>query len=226
MTMQRILAIDDDPAVTTVLKRGLSYEGFAVDTAGSGEEGLALARDRYPDLVILDIMMPGLDGIEVLRRLRAADDQLPVLMLTAKDRPADQVEGLESGADDYVVKPFTFNVLAARVKALLRRYDADQPVILRFSDLGLDTGTYLAWRGEREFELTRTEFDLLRLFLEHPRRVLPREFLMDRIWGYYFEGGTNVLETYVKQLRQKIEAGGESRLIQTVRGTGYVLRER
>jgi DNA-binding response OmpR family regulator len=224
--MQRILAIDDDPSVTSVLKRGLSYEGFVVDTADSGEEGLKIARDRYPDLVILDIMMPGLDGIEVLRRLRAADRQLPVLMLTAKDQSADQVRGLDAGADDYVVKPFTFDVLVARVKALLRRYEVDQPPVLRFEDLSLDIATYLGKRGDREFELTRTEFDLLRLFLEHPRRVLPREFLMDRIWGYYFEGGTNVLETYVKQLRQKIEADGEPRLIQTVRGTGYILRER
>jgi DNA-binding response OmpR family regulator len=224
--MKRILAIDDDPAVTSVLKRGLSYEGFEVDVAGSGEEGLAKARERYPDLVILDIMMPGLDGIEVLRRLRAADRQLPVVMLTAKDRPVDQIEGLDAGADDYVVKPFTFEVLAARVKALMRRYEVEQPSILRFEDLSLDLGTYLAQRAEREFELTKTEFDLLRVFLEHPRRVLPREFLMDRIWGYYFEGGGNVLETYVKQLRQKTESDGEPRLIQTVRGTGYVLRER
>lgn len=223
--MQRILAIDDDPNITSVLKRGLSYEGFTVDTASSGEEGLSLARERYPDLVILDIMMPGLDGMEVLRRFRDADAKLPVVMLTAKDASADQIQGLEQGADDYVLKPFTFSVLAARVHALLRRNEADHPSILRFADLSLDTGTYLAQRGDRQFELTKTEFDLLKLFLEHPRRVLPRDFLMDRIWGYYFEGGTNVLETYVKQLRQKLEAEGEPRLIQTVRGTGYVLRE-
>lgn len=223
--MLRTLVIDDDPAVTSVLKRGLSYEGFAVDTAGSGAEGLAIARERYPDLVILDWMMSGLDGMEVLRRLRAADANLPILMLTGKDAPADQVQGLKRGADDYVVKPFTFDVLAARVRALLRRRDGERPAVLRFADLALDTETRRARRGEREIELTKTEYDLLHQFLAHPRRVLSRDFLMDRVWGYEFVGGTNVLETYVKQLRQKLEEAGESRLIHTLRGTGYVLRE-
>lgn len=223
--MQRVLVVDDDPAVTSVLKRGLAYEGFAVDTAASGEDALALARERPPDVVILDIMMPGLDGLEVLRRLRAADPQLPVLMLTARDAPADQVKGLTEGADDYVVKPFTFEVLVARVRALLRRHEADRPPVLRFADLSLDTGTRRARRGDREIDLTSTEYDLLRQFLEHPRRVLPKEFLMDRVWGYDFGGSTNVLEVYVKQLRQKLEAEGEPRLIHTLRGAGYVLRE-
>lgn len=223
--MQRVLVIDDDPAVTSLLKRGLSYERFDVETASDGEEGLALARERYPDLVILDIMMPGLDGLEVLRRLRAADSQLPVLMLTARDTSADEVIGLEHGADDYVTKPFTFDVLLARVRSLLRRQEAERPPVLRFEDLCLDTGTRQALRGEREIDLTTTEYDLLHQFLEHPRRVLPRDFLMDRVWGYDFGGNTNVLEVYVKQLRQKLEAGGEPRLIHTLRGTGYVLRE-
>jgi DNA-binding response OmpR family regulator len=223
--MQRILVIDDDPAVTSVLKRGLSYEGFAVDTAASGAEGLAIARDKPPDLVILDIMMPGLDGLEVLRRLRAADPQLPVLLLTARDAPADQVQGLEQGADDYVVKPFTFEVLVAHVRALLRRREVDRPAVLHFMDLSLDTGTRRASRGSREIDLTTTEYDLLHQFLEHPRRVLPRDFLMDRVWGYDFGGNTNVLEVYVKQLRQKLEVADEPRLIHTLRGTGYVLRE-
>jgi DNA-binding response OmpR family regulator len=223
--VQRVLVVDDDPAITSVLKRGLSYEGFAVDTAGSGAEGLAIARDRPPDLVILDIMMPGLDGLQVLQRLRTADEQLPVLLLTAKDAPADQVQGLERGADDYVVKPFTFDVLLARVRALLRRHETERPTVLHFGDLSLDTGTRRARRGEREIDLTSTEYDLLRHFLEHPRRVLPREFLMERVWGYDFEGNTNVLEVYVRQLRQKLEAEGELRLIHTLRGTGYVLRE-
>lgn len=222
--MQRILVVDDDPAVTSVLKRGLSYEGFAVDTAGSGEDGLAVARDCPPDLVILDVMMPGLDGLEVLRRLRAADSRLPVLLLTAKDAPADQVRGLEQGADDYVVKPFTFEVLLARVRALLRRQEAERPAVLRFEDLSLDTGARRAQRGTREIDLTSTEYDLLLQFLEHPQRVLPKEFLMDRVWGYDFGGNTNVLEVYVRQLRQKLEAEGERRLIHTLRGTGYVLR--
>ncbi len=223
--MQRILVIDDDPAITSVLRRGLTYEGFAVETAAGGAEGMAIARDRYPDLVILDIMMPGVDGLEVLQRLRAVDTQLPILLLTAKDAPADQVRGLSGGADDYVVKPFTFEILLARVRALLRRHDAERPPVLRFAGLALDTGTRIAQRGGRSIELTKTEYELLHQFLQHPRRVLPKEVLMERVWGYDFEGSTNVLETYVKQLRQKLEARGESRLIHTVRGAGYVLRE-
>lgn len=224
--MQRILAVDDDPAITNVLKRGLSYEGFIVDTASSGTEALNQAREQYPDLVILDVMMPDLDGLAVLDRLRAADVQLPILLLTGKDGPADQVAGLERGADDYVVKPFTFDVLVARVRALLRRQDSDRPAVLRYADLCLDTGTRQARRGTRPIELTTTEFDLLRQFLDHPQRVLPRDMLMDRVWGYDFGGNTNVLEVYISQLRQKLEETGEPRLIQTVRGAGYVLQER
>ncbi|MHB1134288.1 MAG: response regulator transcription factor [Chloroflexota bacterium] len=223
--MQRVLVVDDDPSVTSVLKRGLSYEGFTVDTAASGSEGLAVARERPPDLVILDVMMPGLDGLEVLQRLRAADEQLPVILLTAKDAPADQVQGLSRGADDYVVKPFTFDVLVARIRALLRRQEAERPAVLHFADLTLDTGTRRARRGAREIDLTKTEYDLMQQFLLHAQRVLPKELLMDRVWGYDFGGNPNVLEVYVKQLRQKLEAEGEPRLIHTLRGAGYVLRE-
>ena len=223
--MQRILVVDDDPAVTSVLKRGLSYEGFAVDTAGSGAECLAAARERYPDLVILDIMMPDMDGLEVLERLRGADLDLPILLLTGKDAPRDQITGLEQGADDYVVKPFTFEVLLARVHALLRRHDTARPAVLHFADLSLDTGTRQARRSMREIDLTSTEYDLLHEFLTHPRRVLPKEYLMERVWGYDFGGNTNVLEVYVSQLRQKLEEAGNPRLIQTVRGSGYTLRE-
>ena len=223
--MTRILVIDDDPTVTSVLKRGLAYEGFTVDTAGTGAQGLAIARDHTPDLVILDVMLPGLDGFQVLERLRNADAELPVLMLTARDAPADQVRGLDEGADDYVVKPFTLDVLAARVKALLRRRETDAPEVLRFADLSLDTGTRRACRTTRDIELTATEYEVLRQFLLHPRRVLPKHFLMDRVWGYDMEGSSNVLEVYVKQLRQKLEADGEPRLIHTFRGAGYVLRE-
>ncbi|MCC6175268.1 MAG: response regulator transcription factor [Chloroflexi bacterium] len=223
--MQRILVVDDDPSVTSVLKRGLSYEGFAVDVASSGVEGLATARQHPPDLVVLDIMMPGMDGLEVLRRLRGGDSKLPVLLLTGKDAPADQVAGLEQGADDYVVKPFTFEVLVARVRALLRRNETDRPEVLRFADLSLDTGTHIARRGERDITLTSTEYDLLQQLLLHPRRVLPRDLLMERVWGYDFGGHTNVLEVYVMQLRQKLEAEGEPRLIHTLRGTGYILRD-
>ncbi len=221
--MQRILVIDDDPAVTRLLKRGLSYEGFAVEVAASGTEGLALARERPSDLVILDVMMPGLDGWEVLRRLRAADEHLPVLMLTAKEAPADQVQGLEAGADDYVVKPFTFEVLLAQIHSLLRRQRVDHPAVLRFADLSLDTGSHTVHRGRREVPLTSMEFKLLQAFLLHPRQVLSKEVLLERVWGYDFD--ENIVEVYVKQLRQKLEAQGEPRLIQTIRGAGYVLRE-
>jgi DNA-binding response OmpR family regulator len=221
--VQRILVIDDDPAVTSVLKRGLSYEGFAVEVARSGTEGLGIARDRPPDLAILDVMLPGLDGIEVLRRIRAADDSLPVLLLTAKDTPTDQVLGLEAGADDYVTKPFTFAVLLARVHALLRRHQGEHPDILRFADLLLDTGTDVARRGSREIALTAVEYKLLLAFLQHPRQVLSKDVLLDRVWGFDFNG--NVVEVYVKQLRQKLEQEGEARLIHTIRGMGYVLRE-
>ncbi|MHB1862321.1 MAG: response regulator transcription factor [Gemmatimonadaceae bacterium] len=224
--MQRILVIDDDAAVTSVLKRGLSYEGFTVDTAGSGPSGLALARNYVPDLVILDVMLPGLDGFDVLARLREADAHLPVLMLTARDAPLDQVRGLEAGADDYVVKPFTFEVLVAHVKALLRRHDTNRPEVLRFADLALDTGTRRAQRGTRDIDLTSTEYEVLRQFLLHPRRVLAKHYLMDRVWGYDVKGGSNVLEVYVKQLRHKLEGPeAESRLLHTIRGAGYVLRE-
>ena len=224
--MQRILVIDDDSAVTAVLKRGLAYEGFAVDTAATGAQGLAIARDRVPDLVILDVMLPGLDGFDVLSRLREADAHLPVLMLTARDAPMDQVKGLEAGADDYVVKPFTFDILVAHVKALLRRHDSDRPEVLNFADLSLDTGTRRARRGERDIDLTTTEYEVLRQFLLHPRRVLAKHTLMDRVWGYDLENGSNLVEVYVKQLRQKLEGPDrDPRLLHTIRGAGYVLRE-
>ncbi|NUQ10718.1 MAG: response regulator transcription factor [Gemmatimonadaceae bacterium] len=220
-----ILVVDDDPTVTSVLKRGLAYEGFSVDTANSGAQAFAIARDHAPDLAILDVMLPGADGYEVLARLRAADSELPVLMLTARDAASDQVKGLERGADDYVVKPFTFAVLVARVKALLRRREIDHPAVLHFADLTLDTGTRRARRGERDVDLTSTEYELLHQFMLHRKRVLPKHFLMERVWGYDFEGSSNVVEVYVKQLRQKLERDGEPRLIHTFRGAGYVLRE-
>ena len=223
--MQRILVIDDDPAITSLLKRGLSYEGYQVDIASSGEAGLATARDFPPDLIILDIMMPKLNGLEVLQRLRAADPELPVLFLTGKDAPEDQVRGLEAGADDYVVKPFTFEVLLARVRLALRHKQAEHSPVLRFADLTLDTGAHTVRRGQREISLTSLEFKLLHELMLHPRQVLSKELLLDRVWDYDFGGNDNVVEVYVKQLRQKLEADGEPRLIQTVRGTGYVLRE-
>lgn len=223
--MSRILVIDDDPSVTSVLKRGLGYEGYTVDIAASGQQGLSIARDHAPDLAILDIMMPGMDGYEVLTRLRVVDEHLPVLMLTARDNTLDQVRGLEFGADDYVVKPFRFEVLIARIKALLRRAELDHPEILRYSDLALDTGTRQAERGGRTIDVTQTEYEVLRQFLLRPRRVIPKHLLMDRVWGFEVGGSSNIVEVYVKQLRQKLEAAGEPRLIHTFRGAGYVLRE-
>lgn len=222
--MPRILVVDDDPKVTSVVRRGLALEGFTVDVAATGPDGLTIARDHVPDLAIVDLMLPGIDGFEVLRRLRSAHETLPVMMLTARDAPTDQVDGLDAGADDYVGKPFTLSVLAARVRALLRRADLDHPDILRFDDLALDTGTRMATRAHREIVLTSTEYEVLRQFLLHPRRVLPKHFLMDRVWGYEMQGSSNVLEVYVKQLRQKLEAGDEPRIIHTFRGVGYVLR--
>ncbi len=221
----RVLVVDDDPGVTTLLARGLRYEGFGVDVASSGEEALHLVKRGRPDLVVLDVMMPGIDGFEVCRRLRAAHDRLPVLMLTAKDAPADEVQGLDLGADDYVAKPFAFEVLLARIRALLRRGDGNAPTPSCYRDLTLDEGARRARRGERPIELTTTEYELLRLFLHNPELVLTRDLIMTKVWGYDFEGNHNVLEVYVRYLRTKLEANGEPRLIHTVRGTGYVLRE-
>ena len=221
----RLLVIDDDENVTNMLRRALSFEGYAVTTARDGEQGLKKMLEFAPDLVVLDLMMPGIDGVEVCRRLRAGDPQLAILMLTAKDAAADQVVGLDAGADDYLVKPFTLDVLGARIRALLRRKEPSEVEFLRFGDLMLDTGTHSARRGPREIVLTTTEYDLLLQFLRHPRQVLEKEQLTEKVWGYDFGGNYNVLEVYVRYLRQKLEAAGEPRLIHTLRGAGYVLRE-
>lgn len=223
--MKRILVIDDDPGITSLLRRGLSYEGFSVSTAASGEEGLSLARDTPPDLVILDLMLPGIDGHEVLHRLHSADPQLPVLMLTARDTPDDQVKAFGFGAEDYVVKPFRFEVLLARIQARLRQSQA-RAAELRYADLLLNPETHRVFRGERELELTGLEFRLLHTFMRQPERVLSKQVLLDQVWGTDFFGDANIVEVYVKQLRQKLEAMGEPRLIQTLRGVGYVLREK
>jgi two-component system, OmpR family, response regulator MprA len=221
-----ILIVDDDSRVTGALRRTLAYEGYQVSVAANGEAALATARTKSPDLVILDIMLPGMDGIEVCRRLRNAGDSIAVLMLTARDAVADRVAGLETGADDYLVKPFALEELLARVKALLRRRNPPDIVreILHFEDLELDTATRQATRGNRLIDLSTTEYELLAMFLRNPRIVLTRSVLMDRIWGTDFEGGPNVLEVYIGHLRSKLEQHGEKRLIQTVRGAGYVLR--
>ena len=222
--MMRILVVDDDPEIVSFIKRGLAYEGYTVDTASDGSEALTKARDRDPDLVILDVMMPEIDGIEVSKRLRQGGD-IPILMLTAKGTVADRVAGLDSGADDYLVKPFDFDELLARIRALLRRRQPREGEILRFSDLSLNTATREVERSNEAIELTAQEFDLLELFLRHPRQVLKRELIYDKVWGYNFEGESNVIEVYVRYLRSKLEAGDKPRLIHTVRGVGYVLKE-
>jgi two-component system response regulator MprA len=222
---ERILVIDDDDAITTALRRALTYEGYTVDVAHGGEEGLAKARGVVPDLVVLDILMPDLSGIEVCRRLREADD-LPILMLTARDEVADRVKGLDAGADDYVVKPFATDEFLARVRALLRRREPrDKSGLLRYADLSVDLKAREVLRGRRAITFSAKEFDLLAYLARNPRQVLTREQLLETVWGYQFEGESNVLDVYVGYLRQKLEASGEPRLIHTVRGIGYVLRE-
>jgi len=221
---ERILIIEDDEAIVKVLRRALTMENYQVDVAYDGESGLTLARERQPDLVILDLMLPGIDGIEVCQRLRAAGN-IPILVLTAKDALQDRIEGLDAGADDYMVKPFELGELLARLRALLRRTQQERAVILSFADLTLDTNTRQAFRKGRSINLTAKEYDLLELFMRHPRQVLTRELIFDRVWGYDFGGESNVLDVYIRYLRQKLEAQGEKRLIHTVRGVGYVLRE-
>ncbi len=222
---QRILVVDDDQKIRTVVRRGLTFEGYRVVEAATGEQGLEKAREHLPDLVVLDVMLPGIDGLEVTRRLRATDDDVAILMLTARDGVTDRVDGLEMGADDYLVKPFSFEELLARIHALLRRRSNPHGEVLRFSDLELDVDAREARRGERTIALTTTEFNLLLLFMRHPRKVLTRDVIMEHVWEYDFDGESNVLEVYVRYLRGKIEANGEPRLIRTVRGAGYVLKE-
>lgn len=221
---ERILIIEDDQAILKLLQRGLAYEGYTVDTATDGHTGLILARDHTPDLVILDWMLPGMDGLEVCHRLRTGGS-IPILMLTAKDQVQDRIQGLDAGADDYMVKPFNLDELLARVRALLRRTQPERIPVLKFADLTLDTGSRQASRGSRLVPLTAKEYELLELFLRHPKQVLTREVIFDRVWGYDFGGESNVLEVYIRYLRQKLEADGEARLIHTVRGVGYVMRE-
>jgi two-component system response regulator MprA len=221
----RLLVVDDEPAVRDALRRALTLEGYAVDLAFDGEQALgALAVDE-PDAVILDVLMPGVDGLVVCRRIRDRGSRVPVLMLTARDAVGDRVAGLDAGADDYVVKPFALEELLARVRALLRRTRPDGEETLVFGDLSADLGTREVRRGNRSIELTRTEFNLLELFLRNPRQVLERSLILERVWGYDFGPTTNSLDVYVGYLRRKTEAAGEPRLIQTVRGVGYTLRE-
>jgi two-component system response regulator MprA len=225
--MPRVLVVDDEPGVRTALERALRLEAYDVELAADGREALdRLAGGTPPDAVVLDVAMPHVDGLEVCRRLRGAGDRTPVLMLTARDAVDDRVAGLDAGADDYLVKPFALKELKARLRALLRRTGAgDGGDALRFGDLVLDPVAYEVRRGGRTIELSRTEFHLLALFMEHPRQVLTRSQIFERVWGYDFGAGSNALGVYVGYLRRKTEAGGEPRLLHTVRGVGYVLRE-
>ncbi|MEO8955988.1 MAG: response regulator transcription factor [Ktedonobacteraceae bacterium] len=220
-----ILVVDDDPRITDLLRRVLAYEGYSVAIAADGNEALNRTLERPPDLIVLDIMLPGMNGLEVAQRLRMAGDNVPILMLTARDAVADRVKGLETGADDYLVKPFAPDELVARIKALLRRSQEERQEVLRYADVELDTGTRVAHRGAREIELSPTEYELLALLMKRPRQVLTREIILDRVWGFDFEGSSNVMEVYIGYLRAKLEAEGEPRLIHTVRGVGYVFKE-
>jgi two-component system response regulator MprA len=221
-----ILIVDDEPAVVDALDRALVQEGYAVTSARDGRSALDEVAKAHPDAVILDVSMPQMSGIEVCRRLRAGGDRTPVLMLTARDQVTDRVAGLDAGADDYLPKPFALEELLARLRALLRRTTApDGQDVLRFADLTLDRSTYEARRGDRVIETTRTEYLLLELLMQHPRQVLTRATIFERVWGYDFGYASNSLDVYIGYLRRKTEAGGEPRLIHTKRGIGYVLRE-
>src|SRR5438067_1280610 len=221
----RILVVDDERAVRDSLRRALELEGYQIELAGDGHEALyRLDSDSQPDAIILDVLMPGLDGLEVCRRIRAMGNSVPVLMLTARDAVENRVEGLDAGADDYVTKPFALEELLARIRALLRRTADDGSDRLRFADLELDPGTREVWRGGEPIELTRTEFSLLELFLRNPRQVLTRSIIFERVWGYDFGFASNSLDVYIGYLRRQTEVGGRPRLIHPVRGVGYALR--
>jgi DNA-binding response OmpR family regulator len=221
----RILIVEDEAEIADYLRRGLAYEGFAVEIADDGPAALVAARERPPDVVVLDLMLPGLDGMEVAQRLRAGSN-VPIIMLTARDSVADRVAGLERGADDYLVKPFAFEELLARIRVQLRRHQAqDTGEVLRFGPLSVDLAAHEVRLSDRRVDFTAKEFELLELFMRHPRQVLTRDLLYERIWGYDFGGESNVIEVYIRALRQKLETAGVPRLIHTVRGVGYVLRE-
>ncbi|AGE36121.1 MULTISPECIES: response regulator transcription factor [Corynebacterium] len=227
----KILVVDDDPAVRESLRRSLIFNGYAVVLAADGEEALDKVQSERPDMAILDVMMPKLDGLEVCRELRSQGDDIPILLLTARDSVSERVAGLDAGADDYLTKPFALEELLARTRSLVRRaarpaaVDTQQTEILKFEDLELDPATRDVTRGSRQISLTRTEFALLELLLRNPRKVLSRTTILEDVWGYDFPTSGNALEVYIGYLRRKTEADGEPRLIQTVRGVGYVLRE-
>jgi len=220
-----ILVVDDEKAVRESLDRALRLEGYQVRLAADGQEALESVGSEDPDAIVLDLMMPRLGGLEVCNRLRADGNRTPILILTARDALADRVEGLDAGADDYIVKPFALEELLARLRALLRRAGTTGTETLRFADLVLNPVTYEVKRGERQIELTRTEFLLLELFMQHPRQVLTRSVIFERVWGYDFGPSSNSLTVYIGYLRRKLEGDGEPRLLHTVRGVGYVLKQ-
>jgi two-component system response regulator MprA len=224
-SVPKLLVVEDDPAVRDALERALTFEGYDVETARDGGVALSSLREGDKDLIVLDVMMPHVDGIEVCRRVRAGGDNTPILMLTAKTAVGDRVDGLDAGADDYVTKPFALDELLARIRALLRRSAGDVAEVLRFADLTIDPGARVARRGDRDLGLTKTEFDLLVLLARAPGIVLDRDTIYEEIWGIDFLTSSNSLDVYIGYLRRKTESGGEPRLIHTVRGVGYVLRE-
>ncbi len=220
-----ILVIEDEAKLAQFIELELKYEGYQVTVATDGLEGLATARECHPDLILLDWMLPGISGLEICRRLRLTGDKVPIILLTAKDEVSDRVAGLDSGADDYIVKPFSIEELLARIRAHLRRTQEEETDLLQFADLRLNRSTREVYRGNRSIELTAKEFDLLEYLISHPRQVLTRDQILERVWGYDFMGDSNIIEVYIRYLRLKLEANNEKRLIQTVRGVGYVLRE-
>ena len=224
MANERLLLVDDDPRVLSAVGRRLAYEGFNVDLAADGQEALNVASTRPPDLVILDVMLPEMDGLEVARRLRGSGP-VPILMLTARDALADKLAGFQSGADDYLVKPFAFEELLVRITALLRRTRPDGETRLRFADLEMDTATREVWRAGQPIDLTARGFSILEYFMRHPRQVLTRQQIFQAVWGSDFLGASNIIDVNISDLRERLEAGGRPRLIQTVRGVGYSLRE-
>src|SRR5215210_187786 len=219
-----ILVVDDDPKVLSLMQRGLTFEGFRVDLAPDGDEALAIALDRPPHLVVLDVMMPGLDGIEVCRRLRASNRELAIMMLTGRASVADRIEGLNAGADDYLVKPFAFDELVARIRALLRRSGSGEHEVLDFDDLVLIPSTRDVSRSGVPLDLTTREFELLEFLIRHPRQVLSRDLMFSRVWGSDIRVESNLIDVHIMRLRDKLEAGERSRLIHTIRGAGYSLR--
>ncbi|MEB3211546.1 MAG: response regulator transcription factor [Leptolyngbyaceae bacterium] len=222
---QTIVVVEDEEKLARFIEMELKYEGYEVNVANDGLTGLTQIRNANPDLVILDWMMPGMTGLEVCRRLRQTGSKVPVILLTAKDDVSDRVAGLDAGADDYLVKPFSIEELLARIRAHLRRTADTEEEVLRFDDLMLNRQTREVTRGDRPIELTAKEFDLLEYLLSYPRQVITRDRILEEVWGYDFMGDSNIIEVYIRYLRLKLEAEGEKRLIQTVRGVGYVLRE-